>query len=82
MTNGVNGRSSASIFRELRVREVVLTARSQTLDLAVVRYESGGWGITRRGQIVDEWYWPDVMLDGCIETFLLLAGQPALPSVN
>ncbi|HYO09175.1 MAG TPA: hypothetical protein VER17_09400 [Tepidisphaeraceae bacterium] len=63
-------------FLEREIKETVLTARCWRGQLAVVRFADGGWGITRDEERVDAYYWPESMLDGCIDTFLRLAEVP------
>ena len=70
-------------FFERRVTAITLTARLPDGDggdggdggaeLAMVRFNDGGWGITRDGKPLDDCYWSADRIDACVETFLRMS---------
>jgi hypothetical protein len=70
-------------FFERRVTAITLTARlpdgngdgdgGSGAELAMVRFNDGGWGITRDGKPLDDCYWSADRIDACVETFLRMS---------
>ena len=62
-------------FFERRITAITLTARlpDGSAELAMVRFNDGGWGITRDGAPISDCYWPAERIDGCVEKFLRMS---------
>jgi hypothetical protein len=69
---GKGHRENHAVFHTRKVAEILLTARTDSHDFAVVLFEGGGYGISRDGDVVVDYHWPHAELDACIEVFMSL----------
>jgi hypothetical protein len=60
------------VFQTRKVAEILLTARSDSHEFAVVVFTGGGYGIARDGEFLPAYCWTDAQLDLCIEEFMRL----------